>query len=358
MLKVFLFSLLSFVLSISFIPLIIKFCKKFCIFDKINTRKVHSGNIPRLGGIGIFFALIISVIVFLAVDNNSSLKEMIPLLVAIGIVFIFGVLDDLIELNACAKLFFQSVAALIVIVAGFRFDRLFVIPLYGNLILRICSVIVTYCWIIGNINSFNLIDGIDGLCGSLSFMIFFTCLLIYGSSFIEGSAICALACAAIAGFLVFNFPPAKIFMGDSGSQTLGFLVSTLPLYLSYVNESYNFNKFLIVVDLGLIPLMDTIAAIWRRLRDHKPIMSPDKAHLHHKLMALGFTSRQVLLLLDLIQICICCIVFLSTKVSLQAATILLIILFCIVLFFFSLVHFLYRNSFRKKMANGEITLDS
>lgn len=342
---------LSFVLSVILIPLIIKFCKKFSLYDYQSARKIHSGNIPRLGGIGIFAAFFISAALYLYFSESVSLRESLPLLLAALIIFVFGLLDDLKNLPAIVKLLVQLTATAIVTLNGYRFTHIgsWEIP-------TILSFMLTFGWVLGVINAYNLIDGMDALCGSLSFTGVTTLGVLYLLSSNYEGILCFILAAAILGFLVFNWPPAKIFMGDNGSQFLGFMIATIPLYTS--GAVFEYNKFMIMIVLTAFPVFDTIAAIWRRVRDRRPIMSPDKAHLHHKLLNMGYTQKQALFLIDGIQVLLCCTVVLSYFLGTTKGAVLLIEAFVFMLILFGIIHYTNRSVNRKHMqeaeANGEV----
>ena len=135
-------------------------------------------------------------------------------------------------------------------------------------------------------------------------------------------------------------------MGDNGSQTLGFIIAVIPLYTS--NDVFEYNKFLIVITLTSLPLFDMIAAIWRRLRDKKPIMSPDRSHLHHKLLNLGYSSKSSLLMMVSLQILICVSIVISYYLGNKKGTALLLELLCFIILFFSIVHFANRNKIKSQ----------
>ena len=203
------------------------------------------------------------------------------------------------------------------------------------------------------INAYNLIDGLDGLCGILSATTLFTMGIIIHGSYKEGAAICMILVGSIIGFLVWNWPApnAKIFMGDNGSQFLGFMIATVPLYVS--GEEFEFNKFLMMLVLVSFPMLDTIAAIWRRIRDHRSIMSPDRCHLHHKLLNLGFDKHQALYMVLGIQDVICLMVWLSTLFDKEITFIILIIAYIFVIVFFVVIHFTNRAVLRKIASENE-----
>lgn len=343
-----LFSFISFALCAAFTPLIILFCKKFSLYDSVNARKIHSGNIPRLGGVGIIIAFMLSVVPCFLIDKNLSTMNTIPILVAGFIIFLFGIIDDIFEMRAFLKLIVQLVATSIVVLNGFRFRQIF-----GWTMPAPIAMILTFGWILGIINAYNLIDGLDGLCGMLSFTTLLTISFVLRNSYLEGTAVSLILAAAVLGFLVYNwpFPNAKIFMGDGGSQCLGFMIATIPLYTSH--SEFEYNKFLMMLVIVSFPMMDTIAAIWRRLRDHHPIMSPDRSHLHHKLLNLGFSKKQALYMLFGIQLLICITIVLSTFLEKEKAAILLGVAFGFMICFFAIIHYTNRAVLKKIESNSE-----
>lgn len=344
-------ALLILILSSSLVPGVIHFCKKFALYDSVNARKIHSGNIPRLGGIAIFLSFVIGYSVYFCITDLKGFNTKLPLLLGGTIIFTVGILDDIVELKAWQKAIAQLIATAVVVLGGYRFQSIFGIPLYNSIFGRIFSCGFTFCWVFGIINSYNLIDGLDALCGSLALSVFASIAIIYSQFYTEGSYICIFLCAAVLGFLFFNWPPAKIFMGDNGSQFLGFMIAILPLYAyagNTINKTYEFNKILVIINLVSIPMTDTIAAIWRRLRDHRPVMSPDKAHLHHKLLNLGFSKKNALLLVVAVQILVCIIVIMSLSLKPYQATYVLVLTYFVVMSLFCMIHFSNRSVLRRQ----------
>ena len=335
--------MLSIILSLISMPIIIHFCNKHNIYDYHDARKVHSGNISRLGGVGIIFAFIVSTALYLIFTSQLSMTKSLPVLLAGFIIFIFGLLDDIFTLSAWLKLIVQLAATSLVTVTGYRFTQIF-----GWVLPTPLSFILTFGWILGVINAYNLIDGLDGLCGTLSFTAVTTLGVLYTLSNNLEAGICFILAGAIFGFLCFNWPPAKLFMGDDGSQFLGFMIATIPLYTS--SDIFEYNKFLIMLILTAFPVFDTIAAIWRRLRDKRPIMSPDRSHLHHKLLNIGYTKRQALHLIAFIQILLCGMVILSFFIGKLKGTAMLLEGFIFMVIFFSVIHYTNRAINRKKLA--------
>lgn len=335
--RMFLLAFLSLLISAILIPLIIKVCSKYNLYDKINVRKIHTGDIPRLGGVAVVlsFTMVISFSMHYLSDIADA-RGTLPLVVGGFIIFLMGVIDDFHSLRARTKLFFQCVAAFIIVFSGYRFKQLFSFS-----VPTLPAQIFTFFWIVCIINAFNLIDGLDALCGGLSILIMGTLYLIYARSASSAATVCIVLCGSIAGFLFFNKPPAKIFLGDGGSQFLGFVVAVCPLFYSTTN--YEYNKVLIMLNLVSIPMTDTIAAIWRRTREHRFFFTPDSAHIHHKLLNIGFSKKSAVVFLLGTQFLICVSVCFAMYLQTLKGTILLCITYAFVLLSFSVLHYINRN---------------
>ena len=330
-----LFIALAGILSLASMPLIIRLCKKFSLYDYQSSRKIHSGNIPRLGGVGIFLAFIISACAYIFINKVDNFNQILPIIIAGTIVFAFALLDDLLNLPALAKLIVQLIAVSIVVFNGFRFKQIFSWTLPTPV-----SLILTFGWILGVINAYNLIDGLDGLCGSFSISTIITLGVLYTLTGNPEAILCFILAASIFGFLCFNWPPAKLFMGDAGSQFLGFMISVFPLFDS--SNIFEHNKLLIMIVMTAFPVFDTIAAIWRRIRDKHPIMSPDRSHLHHKLLNMGYSKKSALYLLCFLQILLCGSVIISYFLGAKRGMALLLESTAFVTLFFSFVHYTNR----------------
>ena len=189
------------------------------------------------------------------------------------------------------------------------------------------------------VNAFNLIDGIDWLCSGISFLSIITfgvlSLIFRTYSF----SLYFILAGAIAGFMVFNRPPARIFLGDSGSQTLGFAIAVFPLIYKE-SPSFEYNKMLIMLLIASIPLTDVIAATWRRLRDHRSIFSADRSHIHHKMLNVGFSRCATIVFLLCLQVLICFSVLISYKLTVRVATAELCLFLAIVELVFITFHYL------------------
>ena len=341
-----LFIALAGILSLASMPLIIRLCKKFSLYDYQSSRKIHSGNIPRLGGVGIFLAFIISACAYIFINKVDNFNQILPIIIAGTIVFAFALLDDLLNLPALAKLIVQLIAVSIVVFNGFRFKQIFSWTLPTPV-----SLILTFGWILGVINAYNLIDGLDGLCGSFSISTIITLGVLYTLTGNPEAILCFILAASIFGFLCFNWPPAKLFMGDAGSQFLGFMISVFPLFSS--DSVFEFNKFLIMIVITAFPVFDTIAAIWRRIRDKHPIMSPDRSHLHHKLLNMGYSKKSALYLLCFLQILLCGSVIISYFLGAKRGMALLLESTAFVTLFFSFVHYTNRAVIAKQIEESK-----
>ena len=341
MFKSYSFLFFTLLFSLVSIYIILRLTRRFNIYDRVDERKVHTGNIPRLGGVGIFLGFIVGMILFFQEAGHSSYvgTRLWVILVSSSIIFVMGVWDDLKPWRARFKLLVQVIAALMVISSGFVFTRLG----FGNssfgLELGFFAYPLTFCWIIGVTNAINLIDGIDGLSGCVSL---FTVLAYALFFYFVGNRVafysCVILALSIIGFLCFNLPlpRAKIFMGDGGSQFLGFVLAVLPLlqsgaHLATISLPY-------AAAVLSIPIFDTIAAIWRRVREGRRIDDPDKLHLHHKLMMLGFNARQALVVIVVLQSIIVTLTVMSAKVPKVLSFFLLVCVYALVLLFFTVIH--------------------
>lgn len=254
------------------------------LYDFTDDRKTHTGNIPRLGGIGFFISTMISVIIIYII-----LKEHLSTAFYIAIVLVFttGVVDDFKPVTPIVKLLTQITASLALILGGHVFSHVYIPLLSTNLSLGFFGYIITFIWIIGVTNAVNLLDGMDGQAGGVSL---FASLTIGIISIITKNYNIALMCfimtGALIGFLKYNLPPAKIFMGDSGSLTLGFFLSAIPLL--YKSNEVKGKMILVSIAVLLIPIFDVFAAMIRRKKMGQSLLEPDRGHIHHKFT--DFTS--------------------------------------------------------------------
>ncbi|AMW98122.1 undecaprenyl/decaprenyl-phosphate alpha-N-acetylglucosaminyl 1-phosphate transferase [Rummeliibacillus sp. G93] len=284
--------IVAFVASILLTPFVKKLAYRIGAVDKPNHRKVHSSVMPRLGGLAIFIAFLIGIAVAHPMDKSVSI---VAILLGGFVIVITGALDDMLEITPKAKLLGQLAAALIVIFFGGVQIDFINLPFNGKLDFGYFSIPLTILWILAITNAINLIDGLDGLAAGVSTIALVT---LAGMAFIMSNGfvlvIALILAASTCGFLFYNFHPAKIFMGDTGALFLGFMIAVLSL-LGFKNVTF-ISLVIPIVMLG-VPISDTFFAIVRRLLNKQPPFSPDKSHLHHRLMSLGFTHRQTVLLI-------------------------------------------------------------
>ena len=259
-------------------------------------RRMHVKPVPRFGGVAIFAAIMVASAIFVLPEVANGAKIM-GILAGGAIIFVGGVIDDLHELKPKVKLLFQFVSATVVYTFGIRLN--FIGATLGGTETIPGSVAVyllTIIWIVGLVNAMNLIDGLDGLAAGIAAI---SSLCVAYAGYIHGHYIAATAMLAIAGgtlgFLPYNFNPAKTFMGDCGSQFLGYCLATFAL-VQPVKSATVMAIALPVMVMG-IPIFDTAFAILRRLWRRQPIGQGDKEHIHHRVMQSGFGVKRSVLLL-------------------------------------------------------------
>lgn len=283
-------------------PLIRELAVRFQALDHaLTARKIHGRPVPRLGGIAIvsaFYLTLLGLALWRAGFAGEFFKDEAQ---AAGFLFgglcigLLGVYDDLRGCRAGQKFAVQFAVATLVYAVGFRIEGVS-IPFGPSLDLAALSLPVTLLWIVGVTNAFNLIDGLDGLAGGVALVAVGTNLVIAMS---RGEQVMVLIYAALAGsilgFLFYNFNPASIFMGDTGSMFLGFVLGTTAIQFNQ-KASAAFAILIPITALGL-PLLDTALAVVRRAAGGRPIFQADREHIHHRLLELGLSQRQAVLTL-------------------------------------------------------------
>jgi UDP-GlcNAc:undecaprenyl-phosphate GlcNAc-1-phosphate transferase len=282
-------------------PLVMRISRRRQWYDIPNARKIHTAPVPRLGGVGIAVGLMLSVlavpllfpVLFGGSWPVSYGLRFVPLFLAFVLIHGMGLVDDFHNLHALLKLAIQIVAAALVTVGGFVISS-FSIPGVGTFSLGLAAYPATVLWLVAISNALNLVDGVDGLAGGIAGLSALSlaamCLL---QGYVTPALIAFALLGALVGFLIFNFPPARIFMGDSGSLLIGFVLAAIPLVAA--PGSTTINALFAPATVLLFPILDTLSAIVRRTRQGKPIHFPDKEHIHHKLLALGLKGVPLLL---------------------------------------------------------------
>ncbi|MCR5833999.1 MAG: undecaprenyl/decaprenyl-phosphate alpha-N-acetylglucosaminyl 1-phosphate transferase [Selenomonadaceae bacterium] len=307
-------------------PAVIILANKTGAMDAPNARKVHKKPIPRIGGLAIYAGFIAAIIfVFLKFDFDSEmLHETIGLIISGSLIVGLGLLDDYKNLPAKLKLLGQIGAAVfLVFVFDVRID--FITDPFGDYIyLNKLAIPLTLFWLVGLTNTVNLIDGLDGLAAGVAAIASFTILLIaLEQNFILVAVLTAALAGAAVGFLKYNFNPAEIFMGDTGSMFLGFMLAGISV--TGAVKSVATIALVVPVFALALPILDTTFAIVRRLRGGVPIFKPDKGHLHHRLLSAGFTQRQAVLLMYVISALFGLSAIALTSVSSPIAVLILVI---------------------------------
>lgn len=304
----------AFLLAFLSTPFVKKLAKKIGAIDiPKDKRRMHTDSVPLIGGLAIFLGFLVSTLLFTKIDSRIT-----AILAGAIIMVVLGVFDDKYALGAKFKLVIQIIAAAIPVIAGVRIERI-ILPFLksGGIEFGWLAYPITILWIVALTNAVNLIDGLDGLAAGVSAIASFSMFLI---ALMQGNFTIAVMSAALVGaccgFLPYNFSPASIFMGDTGSTFLGFVMASLSvLGLFKIHAIISFAVPFIAFG---IPIFDTSFAIFRRLKEHRPIMSPDRGHLHHRLVDMGFTHKQAVLIIYAICVILGAVAVLSFKSKLLA----------------------------------------
>ncbi|HMK19421.1 MAG TPA: MraY family glycosyltransferase [Chitinophagaceae bacterium] len=278
---------MAFVLTLIFIPPVIFMVNRFKLFDRPNARKEHSVPTPTFGGISIFVGMMVSLLFWFKFNNHPAI---ITFFLSMILLFGVGIMDDLKDLAARYKLVIEAGVATLLAISGIRITSFG--GLFGINELHITAqYIITVVTIVGITNAFNLIDGIDGLAGGLGFMSLVTLGIFLTISKDLNYAMIAFALAgALLGFLYFNFNPAKIFMGDTGSLVLGFIIAVLCVQLMKINSTPVIpNIYVFTLGIVMIPVFDTLRVFGTRIWKGRSPFSADKTHIHHLITTKGFT---------------------------------------------------------------------
>jgi len=289
-LQIILSLLVAFLVAFSATPVVMLYANKIGAIDiPKDNRRVHKRPIPRIGGLAIFYGFIISALIFGVIDENMA-----GILIGAVIIVTVGIIDDIKGLPAIVKLICQIIAASVVVFSGVTIEFLG-IPFAGNEMIALTgwiSSVVTVIWIVAATNAVNLIDGLDGLAAGVSGIASISLLVLAFSVGSEPNVLIITAAVAGAsfGFLPYNHNPAKIFMGDTGSTFLGFILATVSIQ-GLFKTSAVMSLAIPVLILGL-PLFDTTFAFLRRMLKGQSPMTPDRGHLHHRLLDMGLTQKQ------------------------------------------------------------------
>ena len=312
----FLSALTAFFFGFLVTPIVIFFFKKNNVLEAPGGRKIHNGFVPSMGGIAIILATFIGLATWLSLEQLSMVRY---LLIALALMFTLGLRDDLVELTALQKLAGQCVAAfLVVVMADIRLTGfygcfgIYELPLYLSYGLTFLTIIVLT-------NAFNLIDGLDGLAGTISVLtLSFLGWWFMASDLFPYGIIAFTMVAAVISFMMYNWHPAKIFMGDTGSLSIGFLISVLlVLFIDYngtmlAMQGFKFNAPIATgIALLIVPIYDTARIFIKRARNGKSPLAPDKSHVHHYLLRMGYNHDKVVCILGAVKLIFIALIFIG-----------------------------------------------
>ena len=303
--------ILAFIVAFMATPYTIKIAHKIGAVDiPRDKRRMHTKRMPKFGGPAVILGFIVSMIyliIIMSIEGSLDLfndqeygKKMLGILLGIGVIAITGIIDDIKTLKPRQELIGQTVAAIIVVYFGLKIEHLEVPFLYKIGLSEFFSQFITVLWIIGITNAINLIDGLDGLSSGISLISCVSLLIIFilNDSPIIATVIVTAMSGALVGFLPYNFSPARTFIGDAGSNFLGFMLAVVSIL--GVAKTYTLAVIVLPVIVLGFPIFDVLFAIIRRLakgKSIKAVFKPDKGHLHHRLVEKGFTQRQAVLIL-------------------------------------------------------------
>lgn len=287
--------IIPFLFTLFFVPIVRDIAFHVGALDIPNARKVHKEPMPRLGGLAIFLGFLLGYMLY-----GTHSAQMNSILIGSFVIVLTGILDDIKPLKASVKFAGQLVAACILVFYG-NFLMTNVTAFGLDISFGPFSYLLTLFFILGCINCINLIDGLDGLAGGISSIYFLTIGII---AVMQGSIgldyiLTFIMLGSTLGFLVHNFNPATIFMGDSGSMFLGFIIATIAL-LGFKNVTLT--SLIIPLLILAIPILDTLFAIIRRILKGESISTPDKFHIHHQLLKRNFSQRQTVLIIYVINL--------------------------------------------------------
>lgn len=286
-------------------PLVEKLAMRLGAVDHPNERKVHRNPVPNLGGLAIFLSFAAALLSQGIWQSFSSVEPILNptrwfLGIFLGGIFILflGLVDDFTELSPFIKFIGQLAAAVILVRFGVRIEFVGLPFSKGIIFLGSLGIFLTILWVVALINIVNFIDGLDGLAAGVSGIALLTlAFTAYQTGRLEAVLICLALAGASFGFLRHNFNPARIFMGDSGSQFLGFILGAITV--QGMMKSVAAVALLVPLVVMGVPLFDGIFAIFRRFREGKPVTQADRGHIHHRLLDRGFSHRQTVILIYL-----------------------------------------------------------
>lgn len=335
--------LVAFVISLILVPLAKKIAFHIGAIDIPNKRKVHTKPMPRLGGLAIYSSFLVGYMLY-----GDITTQMLSILIASFLIILLGICDDIKPVRARYKIIVQIICALVVVVYGnIYFSELTFFGVTLNFDI-FWSYFLSVFFIISIINAINLIDGLDGLAAGISSIYFLTIAIIaFVLNKIGGLDIILslIMLGSTLGFLIHNFPPAKIFMGDTGSTFLGFMIAIISLLGFKITT---LTSLVIPVLILAIPIFDTLFAILRRVLKGENIGTPDKEHFHHQLLKLRFSPRVSILIIYFISLMFSAISILYVLGDNQQAMVIYVVLMIMLLFIILKTNILFEHDKKKE----------
>ncbi len=342
---------LSFIITFFAIPIIIQIAKEKKLFDEPDERKIHKAVIPTLGGLGIFSGFMLAFLLCVPSFNGTDVQYFVA---SFFIIFLLGIKDDILIISPTKKFIGQLIAAFIIIKFGgiqinnmYGFMGIYHIPDFAATILSLFTIVVIT-------NSFNLIDGVDGLAGSLGLFctIIFGCYFYYSGHYTFSILSFALA-GSLISFLIYNYPPAKIFMGDTGSLLIGIVNSILVIKFINVAQLPDAKLHLssspaIGFAILAVPLFDTLRVFAIRIFFGRSPFSPDRNHIHHLLLDLNLSHIATTLICLTANIIV---LFIAVAFQDLGNNILMIIIFLLSSCFLGAIHLIGKNKKKKIISN-------
>ena len=329
----------AFIITFLAIPKIIFFAQKFRLYDSAGERSSHKGETPIFGGIAIFAGIIFSLLFW------AEIEQIQFIIVSMFVVFFVGVIDDLLSLTPAKKLIGQIIAILIIIyLHDLQIDNMHgVLGIYG--LHEIIATLFTVFVVIVITNGFNLIDGVDGLAGSLGIVAAFSFgVLAVLSGQVSMALISFTLMGALIGFLMHNIHPAKIFMGDTGSLVVGLVLSILAI--NTINSGFTFGEIhmpnkgpLMTIAVLSIILFDSLRVFIVRVIKRKHPLSPDKNHIHHALLNLGYDHKKTAIIICILNVLLIILAYILLDVNVNIA----IAIFASINFFLLYIPFLMKK---------------
>jgi len=281
--------LISFIITLLITPFLRRMALSLGACDRPSPRRINKKPVPNLGGVALYFGILVGILATLPLSAPIQ-----GLLLGCTIIVIVGVVDDLRGLSPGVKFMGQLLAAISLLPFGVEIQ--FVTNPWGGMIfLGAWGIPLTLLWVVGITNTVNFIDGLDGLAAGIALIASVTLAVVAMQEGQSGAAVLSLIIAgSVAAFLIFNFHPAKIFMGDTGAMLLGFILATTSI-VGALKSATAMTVLVPIMALG-VPITDTLLAILRRKKNGHPIALADKDHIHHRLLRVGFSHRGAVLI--------------------------------------------------------------